>query len=504
MLKYIRGCILCLTILFGCAYVPPTYAASASLVLTQVQAAGTTGALQELVVIYNNSDENVDITDWCLRNKSNVEFACFTRSNQAETLLLPKHMFVTVASSAEASTTGFTGYTIIYSPTNQSSGSIVASNDTITLADSHKNAVDTHTWLSGITSGMLFSRQVQNQTPLMYLDTDQASDWIIQSPQFIPESGLTRVTTVVDLCLNIEGDQDTIPDGMVHDEIGDCHLVVSDPPLAHIQITELLPNAAGSDAGSEFIELYNPNDQSIDLSSYTLWYGPEFEKSVPFPAEASIPAKSYAVFTNSQIGYSLLNTSSRVRITDGQGVVVDETPSYDNPKDNIAWAYIDGAWEYTNQPTPGEPNRISVPEVQQAEGVVDQKPCAPNQFRSTETNRCRLIVTSSVTVTPCKDNQYRSEETNRCRTIASSDEPATCKEGQERNPDTNRCRTIKSVSKADYGVLGVQSSTSGNNVSLWLTVILIILLALVYTLWEWRYEIRKLFRRFKHFVRVRK
>ncbi len=503
MLKYIRGCILCLTILFGCAYVPPTYATSASLVLTQVQAGGITGALQELIVVYNNSDENVDISDWCLRNKSNVEFACFTKASENELLLLPSHTYATVASTSEQAASGYSAFTIVYSPTNQSSGSIVGSSDYITLADSDKNAVDTYNWTSSITSGMLYARNIQTQTPILYVDTDQSSDWHIQSPGAIPESGLVRIVTSIDLCLNIEGDQEVIPDSLIQNELGDCHPVPGPPTLMPIQITELLPNADGSDVGSEFIELYNPNGQDVDVSGYTLWYGQELEKSTHFPAGTAIPAQSYVSFSNAHLDFSLLNTSSRVRISNDMGTVDAETPLYMNPKDGTSWALIDGSWQYTNQPTPGRANVVSVPEVVEEE-VVTQKPCATNQYRSTETNRCRLITSNTETITPCKDNQYRSEETNRCRTIASSDEPAACKEGQERNPETNRCRTVKTVSKADYGVLGVQSSTSGNNLSLWLTIIVIILLALVYTIWEWRYEIRKLLRRFKHFVRDRK
>ncbi|MDB5162121.1 MAG: hypothetical protein JWM52_629 [Candidatus Saccharibacteria bacterium] len=504
MLKYIRGCILCLTILFGCAYVTPTYAASASLVLTQIQAGGMTGALQELVVIYNNSDENVDVTNWCLRNKSSVEYACFTKGNDSEVLILPSHMFATVASSFEVSATGFSAFTIVYSSTNQSSGSIVGSNDSISLIDSNKMIVDNHSWTSSITSGMLFARQIQTQTPLVFTDTDQAGDWYIQSPQFIPENGLRRMMMTIDYCLNIEGDQEVVPDNMVQNELGECHALLPPSIFLPIQITEVLPNAAGSDIGSEFIELYNPNNKAIDISAYTLWYGPEFEKATHFPIGSTISAQSYLSFSNTDLEFSLLNTSSRVRITNEMGTIDTETPMYMSPKDGVAWAFINDIWQYTNMPTPGAANLASIVDVDEEE-IITQTPCATNQYRNTETNRCRLIVANVGTVTPCKDNQYRSEETNRCRNIVSSDTAqASCKEGQERNPDTNRCRTIKSVSKADYGVLGVQSSNSSGDSALWVTIIAIVVLALVYTIWEWRYEIFKLLRRFKHFVRVHK
>ncbi|MEO6109647.1 MAG: lamin tail domain-containing protein [Candidatus Saccharimonadales bacterium] len=491
MLKYICGFFLCVAVLLESAYVSPTYAASASVVITQIQAGGATSALKERIVIYNNSDEDVDVTNWCLRNKNAIEFACFTQDNPQEVLTLPSHTFATIASTLEVDAIGDSDVTIVYSPMNQSSGSIVGSNDSISLIDAQKNIIDTHGWTTGIIGGMSFARQVYTLLPLTYFNTDQVEDWRIQSTQPMPESGLLRTQTMIDPC----------------DNTGDCIIPVISVPLQPLQITELLPNAIGSDVGAEFIELYNPNKTAIDISGYSLWYGPDLDTSKIFPSATFIPALSYISFTNSMISYTLLNSSSRVRITDNTGMTVDETPLYQDPKDGTAWALIDDTWQYTNQPTPGTLNLASRAELVTADVVETplQKPCAADQYRSLDTNRCRTIVTTVSAVTPCKDNQYRSEETHRCRNIVSTNVVSTtCKEGQERNPDTNRCRTVKAVTKADYGVLGAQTTSSGSNWYLWLTIIGIILLALVYTLWEWRYELRKGLRKCKSFVRIRK
>lgn len=94
------------------------------------------------------------------------------------------------------------------------------------------------------------------------------------------------------------------------------------------------------------------------------------------------------------------------------------------------------------------PNNFSIPKPAPAVSVL--KPCAANQYRSLETNRCRLLTTATSSLVPCKSGQYRSTETNRCRSLgaSSSSSLTPCKPGQFRNPETNRCKSAASVTSA--------------------------------------------------------
>lgn len=525
MLKYICGSVLGLATLITIACVPPTHAASADIIITQIQAGTVGSATQELVVIYNNSSQEIDISQWCLRNKSNVSFACFGYQNSDDSMYLPAYSYATVASDVFAAAIGYDPFTITYTPSNQSSGNIVGSSDTISLVNKAEIAVDTYSWLSTMVGGIVAQRTYTQGYPRIYVETDQNSDWIIDAPTFIPDDQTVRIEQY-DVCPNIQGVQPQLPDGYEIESTGDCR-----PQLLSLKLSEILPNASGSDQGNEFIEIYNPNDTPLSLDRYMLRVGQSLEKSYAFPAGTTIEANSYLSFSNTQIAFSLLNSSSQVRLT-GEGEILDESPMYDNPDDNIAWAVIDNQWQYTNQLTPGSLNLPFIENLgtdETEETTPDVQPCADNQYRSPETNRCRLIQPVASTPTPCKDGQYRSEETNRCRNIASElkavdpcnedqernpetgrcrkiaveTAPAACKEGQERNPETNRCRTVKTMSKADYAVLGVQT-TNNNNVYVWLTIGAIILLALVYAGWEWRYELQRLARKVGKLVRIRK
>jgi len=356
----------------------------------------------------------------------------------------------------------------------------------------------------------------------------------------------------VDICKNIDGMQQSLPDDMEFDVNGGCVIIfdkcsnlddfqatvpsdyfkddknICSLNLLPLQITELLPNAVGSDDGNEFIELFNPNETDINLSSYIFYIGNNYTHAYYFPIDLYIKAGEYKTFLNDEIKFTLVNTTSGVHLFGLDNLLINETQIYDDPPEGMAWALIDDIWQYTNQPTPNEPNKISLvepgPIVEEEnntpEIVSNLVPCDVNQYRSPETNRCRLIVDTSSSLTPCKDGQYRSEETNRCRNIASdvadltacaegqernpetnrcrsitavlgSSDLKPCEEGQERNPETNRCRNIVSaIPTADYAP--EQTFESSNNYVLWWSLAGVGAVAIIYGVWEWRQEIVKL------------
>jgi hypothetical protein len=297
--------------------------------------------------------------------------------------------------------------------------------------------------------------------------------------------------------------------------------------LLPLEITEMLPNPTGSDDGNEFIELFNPNSVQVNLSDYRFMVGSNGVK-YEFPVGSTINSNQYLSFLNNNIKFTLVNTTSSVKLISSDGQQIDESPIYNNPSDGMAWALINNLWQYTNQPTPGMANLATLvsPEIT-ITASNNLEPCAPNQYRNPETNRCKLISTSTSTssLLPCKVGQYRSEETNRCRSIVSDvsqlipcaegqeRNPATnrcrsiakvlgastlapCKAGQERNPETNRCRNIVSkVPTADYAPQ--QANESSNNPVLVWSLVSVGAIAICYGIWEWRQEIIGFVKKFR-------
>jgi hypothetical protein len=527
----------------------PIYAISQNVVISQIKVGNS--SVSRLVEIYNNSNTSVDINGWCLKYSSPsntspyTNLGCFVNSDSSV------HMFIGAGSYAllASTQTGLSADIIL------SEGLGSGTSGHVYLTDNQGIEVDRVGWGTAVNAEtkpvVLDSTKVIERKRDVGLnkliDTDNnESDFVVSTLRTTYQYG--AIYEVVDVCGNIDGLQEIMPDGMesngsggcvAHDEcsnLPDIQTIIPDGykrgdenicmlDLMPLKISELMPNAIGTDGGNEFIEIFNPNNTAIDLTNYVLYVGANNTK-YNFPVGSHIDAGKYLTFSNDEIKFTLLNTTGNVMLRSVDDTLIDETPVYDNPGDGMAWALIDNVWQYTDQPTPGSPNVSSSVEIDSDVVLTSNlAPCADNQYRSPETNRCRLIVTSTSILAPCKDGQYRSEETNRCRSIASDsaaltpcDEgqernPATnrcrsttavlaasslvpCKEGQERNPETNRCRNIASAMPlAEYKP--EQTNQSVNNYIIWWSLAAVLLVAIIYGIWEWRHEVVGLFRKIK-------
>jgi len=497
MLKKCYGLFLGLVVLAGSVCVTPTHASSASIIITNVRAGSPTSAAEEGVVLYNNSSFEVNVTNWCLTNKSVVKFACFTPASQYEISSIPAYSYATLVSTKAVHSDNQANYSVVYEPAASSSGSIVAGSDTISLIDAGSQLIDQFTWYSSVSSSQQWARTKLSLLPDVYIDTDASIDW--QKVVF-NEFPISQVQYREDLPDNPPEEPIEEPEEPEEpiDNPGDADPTPQPEGALQVVVTELLPNAIGSDTGNEFIELYNPNETAnISLKGNKLAIGPVLER-VYVLSEYILKPGEYRVFTNTELGYSLLNTSSRVTLFTPAGDIASEVPAYSAPPDGEAWALIEDTWQYTSQPTPGAHNIKNVSKQEEASPKLattsTPKPCAANQYRSPETNRCRLISsTSGTSPTLCKAGQERNEETNRCRNIATTTTTA-CKEGQEKNPETNRCRNIKQLSSVGFGVKGATTKQQGGiGWYMWAAIVGVVLLIVGYGVWEWREELKKLF-----------
>ncbi len=319
---------------------------------------------------------------------------------------------------------------------------------------------------------------------------------------------------VVDLCLNLDGEQSTVPDGYVARR-GDCY------EKRIVVISELLANALGSDTGAEFIELYNPGDVEVDLSLYSLEVGTDFSDHFEFDAGTVLLPGEYRAFYNTQLHFTLVNTTSAARLNFFDDTVIDQVPAYTNPADGETWALLNTGWAYTDQPTPNAPNLTRLPSVIDVTDTTTASsgltPCGPGRYRNPITNRCRNIESDASLLAACEGDEYRNPETNRCRkltgtttslaacdegeernpatnrcrkVLAASSELTACKPGQERNPLTNRCRTAPTLSGNGQQVKKVSPNMTTNALVLTTGIG-----AVGYGLYEWRSEFGRLGRR---------
>jgi hypothetical protein len=307
---------------------------------------------------------------------------------------------------------------------------------------------------------------------------------------------------------------------------GDSEPIPDPPPNTcnNVELSEILPNAAGADTGKEFIEIHNLTSEAISLQGCQLQIG----TGAPYvlPAE-TLPGAAYRAFYDSLTDLILPNaTGQSVRLTTAEGT--QEVIYVDNMKDDTSWAFIEGVWQVTTLATPDAPNKAGATHneaTSPTEHAATILPCAPGKERNPETNRCRNVTTAATsteckpgqernlatnrcralaagptnTLTPCNVNQKRSPETNRYRAVqAATSELKACPEGQERNPLTNRCRKVAVNAANNFAtVKDVPGSTLAHNYRWWIAAS-VLLGGAAYAVYEWRHDLTSMLYRLKH------
>jgi len=514
------------------------YKVSASddqVVISKIQTGGSGSGttLQEFVQIYNNSDQDVNITDWCLQfsSDSNVltavyrQIVCLSKPAPDIDLVINPQQHVLFASPAYINANPSLAVDGVFS----NATNIPGTNGSIRLLTKNGIVVDTVGWGSGISEGLalaqlsggsIFKRLLNNES---YIDTNNnlGDFYVVSTPLNLESGGISEVIVEVDVCSNISGLQTLVPDGYLLGEDGLCEIDIC-PNIDGLQIeipenyekispfndctkivlqnavlliTEILANAPGSDTGLEFIEIYNPNNASVSLVGYRLQIGPSFTKEFEFSG-GEIAAFQYLVFSDSETGIVLPNASGvNIRLISPAGTVVSESPTYTNAEDDVSWALVDDQWIYTNQITPQAANLpYQEPAVEEVVGVTTVlAPCPPGKYRNPETNRCRNIETAVASLVPCDEDEYRNPQTNRCNKVGSASVLATCAVGQERNPETNRCRKIVSAeltSVSSDSAIDVKVENTEGQIN-WIIISAVLLGTLGYIAYEWRSEIRQ-------------
>ncbi|MEI6228807.1 MAG: hypothetical protein WCP11_02180 [Candidatus Saccharibacteria bacterium] len=306
----------------------------------------------------------------------------------------------------------------------------------------------------------------------------------------------------------------------------------SPPQSLLLEISEILPNPRSCSPietsldCKEYVKLYNPIDQAIDLSQFRIRNGYAGQSSTSSNTKTLDGWLQPGHFVAVPMGVT--NSESYLWLEDFYGAktyantVLQYPDASSDTKKSQAWAYdvSDGIWKWTPTPNPTDtPSIFPAPPPPAPVVVISSTPvtvvstsstfvpCKEGQYRNEETNRCRNIEVAVATLEPCGVGQERNPATNRCRSITAvlgDSDLRPCDPGQERNPETNRCRNIVSsdIPKADYAP--EQTGASQTDYTSWFILGGIGLVAVGYGVWEWRSELVKLFKNVLAFLRRRK
>lgn len=143
-------------------------------------------------------------------------------------------------------------------------------------------------------------------------------------------------------------------------------------------ITELLPDPASpqQDARDEFIELFNPNNQSVNLNGYSLQTGNSTRGRFTI-GDITIQPGAYLHLNASITNISLTNSGSSVQLYNPDDGLIDESPDYGAAKEGQSWMKNETGWHWSTTPSPGSANILTLPPPKPVPLAPVKKAAAP-------------------------------------------------------------------------------------------------------------------------------
>lgn len=232
----------------------------------------------------------------------------------------------------------------------------------------------------------------------------------------------------------------------------------------------------------QFIEFYNNNPEQILMDGCKIKY-----KNKQYTLSGIIKPEDYVAFYPSDLGFNLTKNptnSNTIELIDTDDTVIDSLTYPNGQCKATSYAFIgfnqvgEEIWKVTYAPTPGFANNYQ-----------EFKTCEEGKVINQATGNC--VKVTSVAEKTCKEGYYLNPLTGRCRKIPTVAEK-TCKEGYYLNPETGRCRKIKENKGADYSLQPENYKEESSFVALYI-VLGVIGIGLVYLIYEFRHEIKKIF-----------
>ncbi len=316
------------------------------IVISEVQTGSTSDASQEFVELYNPTDAPITVDAWTVEYASAAGTTWTKRATLSGSV--PAYGFYLVATS---------GY--MASDAVMTSG-LANSSGHVRVKNTSNMVIDLVGWGSAAhaegspASAPVVGGSIERLPGRLNQLAGNGEDSDGNSVDFV----LRDVAEPQRVASGIEDPSLAPVDEQNNSEEGEGPVV--DTTYLPVYITEILPDPLSplTDAKDEFIEVYNPNNQSVKLLGYTLRTGSNF-RSYYTISDVTVQAGGYAVFYSADTKLGLTNSGGAVQILDPLGNVLDTTDSYGAAKTGQAWAAINGAWMWTLTPTPGTMNILA-------------------------------------------------------------------------------------------------------------------------------------------------
>jgi hypothetical protein len=347
------------------------------IVISEIQTSSLTDASQEFIELYNPTNSLVKIDNWI------IEYASSSGASWSKKATLT------------GSINGFGFYLIgtsQYSDRNSVlSAGIAASGGHIRIKNQDGNVVDQVGWGSAAhaegapigapAAGGSIERLPGrlNQLAGNGLDTDANNADFVLRDVAEPQSATSLIE---DPSQATEPVEDPVEEAPVEE------VVITPPLYLPVVITEAFPDPASplTDAKDEFIELYNPNNQAVNLKGYVLRTGSGF-KSYYTLGEIILEPGAYIGLFSVDTGLGLPNSGSAVQILDPLGNIVDVSDAYGPAKTGQSWAKVGNVWGWTLEPTAGAANVLKTVNTAAASGSTKKAAVKKASAKKTTTKK---------------------------------------------------------------------------------------------------------------------
>ena len=335
----------------------------------------------EFVEIFNQGKETIDLKDWQLSDSTKKKYTIKQGVLKSGDYLVLKRSMTDIA----LNNTG--GDEVkLYAP----NGSVVdlvsypgSASEKLSYA---KQEDSTWVWTTKITPGTKNIVEGKSADPIIAIDADTevaVNEWITfdASDTVSPDGkklnfvwdfadgtddsgasiehkfgqeGVYSVVLAVDDGKNKSQKEIVVTVKLSSDFVGGYNGVSN---VSVLNISEILPNPVGSDT-TEFVELYNPSDEDVDISGLKLDDEEGGSKAYTFPDNTVIKAKEYKVFGRQDTKLAFNNTSDSTRILYPDGTILTEI-RFDDVVEGASYIRdSEGIWVWTSLVTPGQVNIV--------------------------------------------------------------------------------------------------------------------------------------------------
>lgn len=128
--------------------------------------------------------------------------------------------------------------------------------------------------------------------------------------------------------------------------------------LSTVYLSEIFPNPAGEEKIEEYIELYNPASEDVDLSGWILKDSSKTSKYI-LPELAKVKAEGFLVFYRIEFKFALNNSGTEAVYLLNPNEEIVSSAEYVKSKESASYNFDGEKWRWSKHLTPGEKNKFN-------------------------------------------------------------------------------------------------------------------------------------------------